>query len=64
MIKLKIGKEYRHVITNQIVTILNIKKDNFHTTVLFTDGSHMSATALREFFKPVLAQKPPQLKKA
>lgn len=56
MIKLKIAKEYRHVVTGQIVTILNIKKGNYQTTLLFTDGSQMTATALREFYKPVLAQ--------
>lgn len=56
MIKLKIGKEYRHVISGETVTILNIKKDNLHTNVLFTNGSHMSADALKLFFKPVAAK--------
>ncbi len=58
MIKLRIGKEYRHVKTSEIITILNIKKENYQTNVLFTDGSQMSANALREFYKPVLANKP------
>lgn len=53
MIKLKIGKTYRHVIDGCTKTILNIKKQNLVTTVLFTDGSQMSADALREFYKPV-----------
>lgn len=53
MIKLKIGKTYRHVIDGSTKTILDITKHNLVTTLVFTDGSSMSATALREFYKPV-----------
>ena len=54
MIKLKIGKKYKHVIDGTEKTILDITKNEYRTLIVCTDGSSMSAEALREFYKPVV----------